>query len=167
MTVNSALPNWSLRLIAELDEADRRAQSVAKGLSDLQLNWAPRQGAWSVGQCLDHLRVANEVYLPAISAALEGRQFRKVDVVHLSRFSRWFIRNYIAPNPRVRARAPRKITPATQVASEVLNAFLRGNEDARKLVRRAGDYFVNRIRFRNQFIPLLRFTLARGLGSLT
>ena len=162
--VNSDLPAWSLRLISELDAADRRAELVAKGLSPEQLNWKPRPDAWSVGQCLEHLRITNEVYLPAISRALEGRQPVKVQDVNLGWFSRWFIRNYIAPNPGGRrARAPKKSEPATEVQSLILQAFLSSNEVARRLVRRASDFDVNRIRFNNPFLPLLRFTVGTGL----
>src|SRR5204862_6103849 len=95
-TADSILPNWSLRLISALDAADRRAESVAKGLSPVQLNWQPRPGVWGVGQCLEHLRIGNETLVPAISAALEGRQPGRVDDIRLGWFSRWFIRNYIA-----------------------------------------------------------------------
>jgi hypothetical protein len=164
MTAGSVLPNWSLRLISEFDSADRRAESVAKILSAVQLNWQPRQDAWSIGQCLEHLHLANEVYLPALSAALEGRQPWRVDEVSLGWFSRWFIRTYIAPNPGgTRARAPKKIAPVKDVDAFVLDAFLRSNEAARKLVGRASDYDVNRIRFENPFIPLVRFTVGTGL----
>jgi hypothetical protein len=160
------LPNWSLRLISELDASDRRAERVAGGLNSRQLNWQPAQGAWSVGQCLEHLRIANEVYLPAISNALSGsgRHRRRVDELSLGRPSRWFIRTYIAPNPGgTRARAPRKIAPPGEVEPLVLDAFLRSNQTARELVRRASEYDVNRIRFKNPFIPLLRFTIGTGL----
>src|SRR5260370_15470558 len=47
-----------MRLISELDTADQRAKELAKGLTPLQVNWKPSQDAWSVGQCLEHLRVA-------------------------------------------------------------------------------------------------------------
>lgn len=160
----SAPANWSLRLVSELDVADRRAESLAKGLSAVQLNWQPSQGAWSVGQCLEHLRIANEVLLPAISVALEGRQNRTVEEINLGWLSRWFIRTYIAPNPGgTRARAPKKIEPAKQIEPIVLEAFLRGNQAVRELVRRASDYDVNRIRYQNPFIPLVRFTVGAGL----
>jgi hypothetical protein len=164
MTVDSLLPKWALGLIAEFAAADRRAECVAKELSAVQLNWQPRQDAWSVGQCLEHLRAANDVYLPAISAALQGRRSRRIDAVRLGWFTRRFIRAYIVPNPHgTSARAPRKIAPTKQVDLAVLSAFLRSNESARELVRRAGDFDVNRIRFRNPFIPLLRFTVGAGL----
>ena len=163
-TADSALPAWSLRLISELEAADRRAVSVAAGLGAEQLNWQPRLGAWGIGQCLEHLHIANEVYLPAISAALEGRRHATVQDVGLGWFSRWFIRNYIAPNPGgTRARAPRKIEPARHVEPSILETFLRSNRAARGLVGRASEYDVNRVRFRNPFIPMLRFTVGAGL----
>ena len=158
------LPNWSLRLISELNDADRRATSVAGGLNVIQLNWRPTPAAWSVGQCLEHLRIGSEILLPAISAALEGRHRRPVDEITLGWLSRWFIRTYIAPNPGgARARAPRKIEPAQQVEATVLESFLRSTQSARAMVRQAGPYDVNRIRYRNPFIPLLRFTVGAGL----
>jgi hypothetical protein len=147
-----------------LDAADRRAESVAKGLSTEQLNWHPRQGVWSVGQCLEHLRVSNEIYLAAISSSLEGGQRGTVDDVRLGWFSRWFIRNYVAPNPGgAKARAPRKIEPSKQVGPSILKSFLASNQGAQELVRRASDFDVNRIRFKNPFVPLLRFTVGTGL----
>ena len=163
-TAYSVLPDWSLRLISELDAADRRAESIAKGLSTVQLNWQPRQGAWSVGQCLEHLHIANEILLPAISTALEGRQPRTVDEIRLGWFSGWFIRTYIAPNPGgARARAPKTIEPAKQVKPIVLERLLSSNHAVRELARRASSYDVNSIRYNNPFIPLLRFTVGTGL----
>ena len=163
-TAYPVLPDWSLRLISELDAADRRAESVAKGLSAFQLNWQPRQGVWSVGQCLEHLRLANEILLPAISAALEGRQHKTVAEIRLGWFSRWFIRTYIAPNPGgARARTPKMMEAAKQVKPIVLEGLLRTNQAVRELARRASSYDVNGIRYNNPFIPLLRFTVGAGL----
>src|SRR5436190_655825 len=84
---------------------------------------------WSVGQCLEHLHLANEIYLPAISITLKRRQRTEVHEITLSRFSRWFIRS---------------------------------NQVAQVLVARASAYNVNRIRFKNPFIPVLHFTVGTG-----
>jgi hypothetical protein len=151
-----------------LEAADLRAEQIAEALRPDQLNWQPSPGAWSVGQCLEHLYNANEVYLPAISAALEGRQQCLVEEIRLGWFSRWFIRNYIAPNPDgTRARAPRKIQPSKIVQPDILAALVRSNGVARELVRRASLYDVNTIRFKNPFIPLLRFTVGAGLEIIS
>jgi hypothetical protein len=153
-----------VRLIDELDTTDRRASDLARGLSPEQLNWKPTDDVWSVGQCLQHLYVANEVYLPAIAHALDDRPPSPVQDITPGWFGRWFIRTYIEPSSRSkRARAPRKISPAGQIDPSVLDLFLRSNDVARDLVHRAGAYDINRIRFRNPFIPLLRFTVGTGL----
>lgn len=156
--------HWSARLIEELDTSDRRANDLARGLSPEQLNWKPAEDLWSVGQCLHHLYVANEVYLPAIANALDGRPPSPVQDITPGWFGRWFIRTYIEPSSGGRrARAPRKIAPARHIDPSVLDLFLRSNVVARDVVRRASAYNINRIRFRNPLIPLLRFTVGTGL----
>jgi hypothetical protein len=160
----SASPPWPARLISEFDAADLSAKELVAGLTPEQLNWQPEPGAWSVGQCLDHLCVTNEVYLPAISSSLSGPPASAVPEIQVGWLGRWFINTYIEPSPQGRrARAPRKITPGARVELSVLHRFLRSNQAARELVRRASGYDVNRIRFRNPFIPVLRFTVGTGL----
>ena len=159
---------WAKRLISELDAADDRAAQLAGGLTAFQLNWKPSQDAWSVGQCIEHLRVTNEVYLPAIAASLTAGPDGRVQEITPGWFGRWFIRKYIEPSPQsVRARAPRKITPGSQVDPHILDLFVASNQAARELVHRASDYDVNRIRFKNPFIPVLRFTVGTGLEIIT
>jgi len=154
---------WSRRLTSELDASDRRAERLAKMLSLEQLNWRPRPDAWSIGQCLQHLFITNEVYLPAIAASLEGHRQNRVEDILPGWFGRWFIRKFIQPSPdSSRARAPKKIEPGIQVESTVLDAFVRSNDGTRALIRRASNYDVNRIRFKNPFIPMLRFTVGTG-----
>ncbi len=157
------LSAWSQRLLSELENADGRAERLARGLTREQFNWNPRPGAWSIGQCLEHLRIGNEIYLPAISNSLEDKQPSPVQEVVLSRISRWFIHNYIGPAVGTRANAPSKARPDEVVETSVLDGFLQTNRMARELIRRASSYDVNRIRFRNPFVPLLRFTVGTGL----
>ena len=162
--MNTALSPWAQRLISEFDSADLRAQKLAKGLSVAQLNWRPRQDAWGVGQCLQHLFITNEVYLPAIAAAFNGVQRSQVQEIAPGWFGRWFIRTYITPSSKsARAKAPKKIEPGRQVEDSILESFLRSNQEARAVVREASDYDVNNIRFKNPFLPFLRFTAGTGL----
>jgi hypothetical protein len=161
-------PPWCLRLISELHAADAWAIALAKSLTPRQLNWKPRPEAWSVGQCLEHLCVASEVYLPAISNSLEGRQPAVVQEITPGWFGRWFIRNYIEPSSETRrARAPKKVTPGALVEPAILDRFLRSNDKIREVIHRARTCDVNRIRFKNPFIPVIRFTVGTGLEILS
>jgi len=158
------LPAWSIRLIGDLDSADQMAAELVNGLTPEQLNWHPGPNAWSIGQCLEHLCITNEVYLPAISSSLAGKPLSAAEDIVPGRFTRWFINSYIEPSAQSkRANAPTKIVPGARVDPSVLDRFLRSNQAARELVRHASSYDVNRIRFRNPFIPVIRFTVGAGL----
>ena len=68
-----SLPGWAARAIDELQASDRQAVEIARDLTVDQLNQPPAPGSWSVGQCLEHLLISNEVYLPPIERALAGQ----------------------------------------------------------------------------------------------
>ena len=156
--------NWPRRLIASLNWSDDQARQIAGTLTAEALNWKPAPSSWSVGQCLHHLYVANQVYVPPMARALDGRQPAPVDEITPGWFGRWFIRSYIEPSSRSRrSRAPRKIAPAPLVDTSIVDLFVRSNDTARDLVQRASAHDVNRIRFVNPFVPLVRFTVGTGL----
>jgi hypothetical protein len=166
--LDPALPAWCLRLFSEFDDADARATALAKTLTPEQLNWRPGPGIWSVGQCLEHLCIANDLYLPAISKALAAPRPAIVQEITPGWFGRWFIRNYIEPSAGTRrARAPKQIAPGAQIDAAILQRFLGSNEQVREVIRRASACDVNRVRFRNPFIPVIHFTVGTGLEILS
>lgn len=155
---------WPDRIIAQLNESDRRAHALADSLTLEQLNWRPSPQEWSIGQCLQHLLEFNRQYTAAISRALQGQRPSPVSEVISGRISSWFMRNYVEPGPNTRrVSSPRKIRPGPQANPSVLNDFLLSNEQAKNLVRRAASYDVNRIRYKNPLAPLVRFTVGVGL----
>ena len=169
---DNALPAWAARAIDELHASDRQATAVALGLDAEQLNQPPAPGSWSVGQCLEHLYIANEVYLPPMTQALfpstgsgqGGPSPSRVEQITPGWFGRYFIRTYIDPTTqKARAKAPGKIRPAQRVDADILARFLRSNDAARDLVRRASAFDVNRIRFKNPFVGGIRFTVGTGI----
>ena len=158
------LPAWSVRALEELDTSDRHANALAGALTPEQLNWKPAPDQWSVGQCLDHLYLGNQVYCLRWPRRLTVDRPRRCRRSRLGWLGRWFVRTQIDPSTqRRRGRAPGKITPAPRVDPSVLDRFVRSNDAARDLVRRASAYDVNRIRFVNPFVPLVRFTVGTGL----
>ena len=161
----TSAPSWCLRLTSELDAADTRAIALANGLTTAQLNWKPRPDAWSVGQCLEHLCISNEVYVGPMAESLGDRPTGPVDEITPGWFGRWFIRKYIEPTTqKARARAPRKIVPiAKDLDSSILDRFIASNASVRDLIARAKGHDVNRVRFKNPFVPLIRFTVGTGL----
>jgi len=162
------MPAWPERLAAELDANDQRAIDLTGGLDAIQLNWQPAPGAWSVGQCLEHLTIANKAYLAAIAASVAGKPASPVTEITPGWFGRWFIVNIIDPSSKTRrVRAPKKIVPGPRVELSVLDRFLQTNRGIRELIQRARDCDVNRVRFANPFVPLIRFTVGSGFEILS
>jgi len=157
------VPAWSVRLATDLLTNDETAKKLLSGLTTEQLNWQPPD-SWSVGQCIEHLCLVNEIYLPPISAAFKDDPDHPVEQVTPGWFGSWFIRNFAEPTSSgMRVRAPAKIRPASHVEVSVLDRFLSGNQSCRDIIARACSKNVNRIRFWNPFIPGLRFTVGTGL----
>ena len=119
-------------------------------------------------QCLEHLCLASDVYLPAIANSLLDRPVAVVQEITPGWFGRWFIRNYIEPSATTkRARAPKASVPTAQADPAILDRFLRSNDQTRKIIDRARNHDVNRIRFRNPFVPVIRFTVGTGFEILS
>jgi DinB family protein len=165
MSDRAVVPPWCVRITSELDAADARADAIAGNLTADQLNWTPGPGVWSVGQCVEHLCLANEVYVAAIAESLGVAATGAVDEIAPGWFGRWFIRTYIEPTTQHRrARAPRKIAPiAAPIDTSILDRFIASNAAARDVASRARAYDINRVRFRSPFVPLIRFTVGTGL----
>jgi hypothetical protein len=160
--------SWATRLLAELNASDQRAVALAQSLNLHQLNWKPGPGQWSVGQCLEHLAVTNDVYGAAIAAALEAAPQGFASEVHPGWFARYFIREYIAPREKqTRHKAPPKIRVTTDVDANILQRFLDTNRATRRLVDRATAVDVNRVRFKNPFVAWIRFTVGTGLEIIS
>ena len=161
-------PAWSVRLASELSANDQTAQTLIAGLTEEHLSWQPTPGSWSVGQCLEHLCLTNEAYLQAISAALQGKPDAPVESITPGWFGRWFIRSFVEASPNgKRAKAPPKIRPAARVELSILDRFLTSNNACREVIASARGKNVNRVRFRNPFIPIIWFTVGTGLEIIS
>jgi hypothetical protein len=157
-------PAWDVRLGESLNANDETAKGLVAGLNEEQLNWQPAPGSWSVGQCLEHLCITNEAYLPAIVEALREKPNASVEQIVPGWFGGWFLRSFIEPSPQgKRAPALPKIRPTARVGLSVLNRFLSGNQSCRAVILSARSKDVNRIRFWNPLIKGIRFTVGTGL----
>ena len=63
--------------------------------------------------------------------------------------------------------APPQIQPSTRIELSILDRFVASNGALRKAISQAARKDVNRIRFKNPFVPLVRFTVGTGFQILT
>ena len=162
------LPPDLAQLHADLERNAADARGLIAGLSEQDAAWRPSSAAWSVAECLDHLAVADRVYLDALRPAAgraraQGRWRRgpaRPGVV-----GGWFVRVLEPPvRPRFKVRAPRSIVPRTAPSlADAAAAFFTAHDEVGVFLRRSADLDLARVRFRNPFMAWVRFSLATGL----
>ena len=107
-------------------QADEKVKATFSSLSLSQLNWKPAEDSWSIGQCLDHLIVADCSYFPQFKKIASGN-FR------MKFWERWnpfnglwgkIMVNYVQEKPRRKLKAPKIILPAAHdIDAVVLERF--------------------------------------------
>jgi hypothetical protein len=159
------LPEDIQEVLIALDDNDRQAEAVARGLDDERFNWRPDARSWSVAQCLDHLNVANRVYLTPMREAVaraRGAGTARRGALRPGVVGRWFVAS-LEPPPKRRLSAPKKIVPAARKGrAEVMEEWGRTQGEVKELLREAAGLDLNGTRFVNPFIPLVRFSVATG-----
>lgn len=162
-----SLPPDLVEYIAQLDAADVRASDAIRAITDVQANWQPHHGAgWSIVQCLDHLAATNTQYLTAMKTAAPRARPGHRPFAAAGWFSRTFIRK-IGTEQDAKFKAPKKIRPAPQAAKAVALAnFLAAERGVRQFVVDTASVDLCSVRFRNPFIPGIRFTIASALLAI-
>jgi hypothetical protein len=152
-------------ILTDLRANEELAARVVAGVSLDQGNWRPGANSWSIWQVFDHLARVNSLYGAALEQAISRAWPSRVgtDAVSPGALTAWFIRK-LEPPVRTRMRSPEKGLPAgAGEVSEAHSRFLRSHEVLRTVAESAATADLNRIRFRNPFISVLRFTVGGGL----
>jgi DinB superfamily len=150
------------------DAVERDARALVSGLTELSGAWRPDANSWSVAECLDHLAIANRVYVRAMQPAAErtlmqGR--RRRGPAQPGVIGRWFIRTLEPPvTSRFKRAAPERIRPRRSPSlGDAMAQFRASHDEVREFLRRYADIDLAGTRFPNPFVRGIRFSLATGL----
>jgi DinB superfamily len=158
-----ALPQELQRLLHEIDQCERDAETLVADLDDASVNWRPPPGGgWSVAQCLHHLAVINEFYLRECRSYVNaGRQAgRRFAGLHPTIWGRSFVR-WLEPPVRMKSKAAPVAQPAPSIPrDQLLPLFKASHNEYRALVHDCADVDVNRVIMPNPFITSVRMRMA-------
>jgi hypothetical protein len=136
--MNAELSN----LATELENISADAQGKFSGLTAEQLNWKPAAESWSVGQCFDHLIVANSGMLAKIEAVVEGKHkttfFERLPL--LPKFFGGLIHNAVKPETVRKTKNPGIFDPAVNdVKADVIEKFLEDQKKIAAVMQASGN----------------------------
>lgn len=156
-------------IVDELAEADRRLLALVATVPSER--WPERAvpNHWSVAECVAHLSLTSQAFLPRLRAALEeGRSLGlpapeayKHDVVG------GFLWRNMGPPVRVKVRAPVGFVPgATAPAGELVAEFQRLQAEAVACLAEADGLPLSRLRVSSAFAERVRYSVYSALCIL-
>lgn len=178
MTTTSARTDTGLsalrqEVLDELHAAWRDGEALLQGLDDEATTWRPAPERWSVGDCINHLIVTGELYLPLIERAItqgqrDPRARLRPGAVErpLGRFAQALVRSQ-EPPVRRRLRSPRAMATLPPRSADVLRAdWVALHETLEAWVRDSAALDLSRLTLRSPVMPLLRMRLDTALRFL-
>lgn len=156
----------------ELRAAGHAARELASGLGEAALWWRPAPDRWSIGECLDHLVLTGEAYLPVLDETIEdGRRRGRTAPGPYRRtlVGRWLPR-LLEPPPGLRIAAPREIRPPGPSPDgprpNPLPAFLELRGRLEERLDAAAGLDLGRLGMASPFYGWIRFDLGSAFRIL-
>jgi hypothetical protein len=150
------------RIRVQLEAAASRARTIVESVSPAMLGRRPGPGSWSLAECIAHLTLTTDAYLPAIRQALdEGRSRR---LVHsgkpfgmgvAARLLAW----WLEPPYRLKSKTPAAFVPGVENAENALPDFLDRQQRLLALLTEADGLALDRLRIPSPFARHVRYNV--------
>jgi hypothetical protein len=156
-------------LIAEITANLAQVESLADGLSNLQFNWAPEPGRWSIGQNLAHLTTINGPDLHRFRSAIHTGRDQAMTGKGPFRYA-FLFRTFAAsqePPVKRRFKAPKYFEPPAEVdPARVIAEYRRIAAELRELAGKADGLHLACVKVDMSVLPaILRPIVKMPLGA--
>lgn len=134
-------------------------------LSEAQLNWKPSDSSWSVGQCLDHLILSKQFFMPALDAVSSGDRVNSFweEWSPLRALSTKLYLSYMRSG-KTKVKAPSKdIVPPSQVPADIVERFARQQDEIMSKIAGIPEEIASRTTLSSPFLKVVTYRLADGL----
>jgi hypothetical protein len=157
--MNSQLAEMQSKLRANAD----RVRKLSARAGAKQMTSRPRPEGWSAEECLAHLTMSTEGYLPNLRSALSDARTRsarangpfRMDM--LGRMLVWALE----PPPRFKAKAPPALQP--QTSGDEVAKFLASQERLLGLISELDGLALDRMKVPSPASPKLRYNVLSSL----
>lgn len=150
----------------ELHEATSRAATLVTSTSGRLFTVRPLPGSWSAAECLSHLSLSTQLFLPVLRKALDDAKKRGLDgdasrrrapkMDLLGRILRWFLE----PPTRIRSKTSAPFVPrSVRAKAEALNEFARLQEQLLDLLQEAREFDLQRMKVVSPFDRRVRYNV--------
>jgi hypothetical protein len=147
----------------ELNEATHRAWTLVQSTDGRLFTVRPNASSWSAAECLSHLSISSELFLPVLQQAIDDARKRgtkaaarppKMDLI--GRVLRWFLEPPIRQRVKTTARfVPRSV----RAKAEAFGEFAALQSKITELLNATRGMDIGRIKVVSPFDKRVRFNL--------
>jgi hypothetical protein len=146
----------------ELNEATRRAWALIQSTDARHFTVRPHPSSWSAAECLSHLSISSESFLPVLRAAIDDARKRnltsmkdpKMDL--LGRVLRWFLE----PPIRAKTKTTAPFVPrAVRAKADAFGEFASLQSKLTDLLNAARGLDLNRIKIISPFDKRVKYNV--------
>jgi DinB family protein len=154
----------------ELNEATARAWTLVKSTDGRLFTVRPNPKSWSAAECISHLSISTEQFIPVLRDALTDARKRKLlarkppkmDI--LGRILRWFLEPPI--RQRMKTAAP-FVPRAVRAKAEAFGEFASLQEKLGELLRGATDLDLARVKIVSPFDKRVKYNAYSAFRIIT
>jgi hypothetical protein len=146
----------------ELNEATRRAWNLVHATDGRLFTVRPTPGSWSAAECISHLSISTELFLPVLRGALEDARkrgltsSRKPSMDLLGRILRWFLE----PPIRQRMKTSTPFVPrSVRAKADAFGEFASLQAKLAELLNAARGIDLNKVKIVSPFDKRVKYNV--------
>lgn len=156
------VPMHLAEFLIQLEAASVRAHQLAKALSPEQWQQRPPQGGWCVAECLMHLNITSQAYLPRIREAIRrGAEEKLLSPGPFRKgFAGWLLCKLLEPPYRLRIKTPPAFEPPNiEPAESVMKTWETLQDGLVACIRESKGLALDRLKFQSPFAEEMKYSL--------
>jgi hypothetical protein len=146
----------------ELNDALKRAQDLVASTEPRLFTVRPRLSAWSAAECIAHLSISSEMFIPVLRQAIDEARRNNVtgekepSMDFLGRILRWFLE----PPVHSRMKTPARFVPkAIRAKAEAINEFSTLQRQIIELLHSAQSIALSKVKLVSPFDKRVKYNL--------
>jgi len=157
------------KLSFQIDAVTENAVALVKGLSAEQLRQRPGPNAWSVAECIRHLSITSEEYLPILEEALKRARHQlgspkatlKMDL--MGRVLKWSLE----PPARFKVKTTAQFEPSgTQSIEDLPPSFATLQQELKIRIESASGLAIDQVKIASPFNKRVKYNLFSAFNIL-
>ena len=154
-------------VIDEFRSATERLERLRGSLSSDQWGRRPEPTRWSPAECVAHLNLTAEAFLPVIAEAIRDAEPASSEVRFRRDVTGWMLWKMLAPPVRFRTKtAPSFVPTADDPPEMVIDRFLKYQHEQIAMVERCDGLRIDRVKMRSPFDARVKYNIYSALTIL-